>query len=408
MNIAKKIAPEPMKYSSKKPFFSDKEIIFRGSGRAKVFTITSKLQVIFLILVAFSVVWGGYYYKMYHRSDRIINRKNNELVATRDAYVDLMGDFVALQSNIAAMIDTLDKAKTSELNFGKYKNQAALVEEKVKQITTQVEWINTDKLQEKANINEISLQRDIAVSERDELRRQLSTMQGMVEDIKKAEMEILEKVAKIADKEIGKIKSAVSAINIPLKKQGLYFNLFANDKRKAGSGGPYIPDESNKFLQDKAIGDKVVKIFQDVDDLEYYREVMQYVPIGKPVWSLWVTSHYGTRSDPFKKTKASHKGVDLAGRTGNKIKIMAKGKVTKAQYSNGYGNLVVVDHGNGFKTKYAHLHKIYVKKGQYLEINDVVGELGSTGRSTGPHLHYEVLYHDKDINPMPFIKSKIM
>ena len=86
---------------------------------------------------------------------------------------------------------------------------------------------------------------------------------------------------------------------------------------------------------------------------------------------------------------------------------MAKGKVTKSYYSNSYGNLVEVDHGNGFVTKYAHLHKSYVKKGQYLERGDDVGELGSTGRSTGPHLHYEIIYQGKDVNPMPFVKAKI-
>ncbi len=406
MKIAKKTAPEPMQYASKKSFFSDKEIIFRSNGRAKVFTISSKMQVIFLFLVAFVGIWSFYYYHMYRRSDLIIVRKNNELIATRDAYVDLMGDFVTLQGNIADMIKTLDNAKTSELNLGQYQQQASVVEEKVKQITTQVNWINTEKLAEKANLNEISLQRDIAISERDELRRQLVELQETVEDIKKAETEILDRVAAIAEKEIGKIKSAVAAVNVPLKKRGLYYNALANDKRKHGAGDPYIP-ENNKFLQQKDVSDKVSRIFENVDDLEYYREVMQYVPLGKPVWSLWVSSPYGRRSDPFKKTKAYHKGVDLAGRTGNKIKVMASGKVIRAEAASGYGNLVVVDHGNGFKTKYAHMHKIYVKKGDYVELGDAVGEVGSTGRSTGPHLHYEILYRDKDVDPMPFMKAKI-
>ena len=364
------------------------------------------MQVIFLFLVVFVGVWSFYYYHMYHRSDMIIVKKNNELIATRDAYVDLMGDFVTLQGNIADMIKTLDNAKTSELNLGQYQKQAALVEDKIKQITTQVKWINTEKLAEKANMNEISLQRDIAISERDQLREQLIELQKTVEDIKEAEAEILERVAKISEKEIGKIKSAVKAINVPLKKKGLYFNALANDKRKAGSGGPYIP-EDNSFLQDKEVSEKVSRIFKAADDLEYYREVMSSVPLGKPVWSHWVSSSYSRLTDPFKKTKAYHKGVDLAGRTGNKIKVMAKGKVTRAGTASGYGNLVEVDHGNGFKTKYGHMHKIYVKKGQYVEAGDVVGEVGSTGRSTGPHLHYEILYKGHDVDPMPFMKAKI-
>ena len=86
---------------------------------------------------------------------------------------------------------------------------------------------------------------------------------------------------------------------------------------------------------------------------------------------------------------------------------MAKGKVTKAEFSGAYGNIVVVDHGNGFITKYAHLHKIYVKKGDTVDVKTTIGEVGTTGRSTGPHLHYEVIYHGKNIDPLPFIKAKI-
>jgi len=87
---------------------------------------------------------------------------------------------------------------------------------------------------------------------------------------------------------------------------------------------------------------------------------------------------------------------------------MAKGRVIETKLSNkGYGNEVIVDHGNGFKTRYAHMHKIYVKKGDYLKINDTIGEVGSTGRSTGPHLHYEVIYRGQVVDPMPFIQAKL-
>lgn len=161
------------------------------------------------------------------------------------------------------------------------------------------------------------------------------------------------------------------------------------------------------MVKDKELDDKISKIFESYDDLEYYREVVQYIPIGKPVWSYWVTSQYGSRSDPFNGKRARHKGMDLASRTGNKIKVKAKGKVTRAEYAGGYGNLVVVDHGNGFQTKYAHMNKIYVKKGQYVEYDETLGEVGTTGRSTGPHLHYEVLYMGKNVDPMPFLKAKI-
>ena len=281
----------------------------------------------------------------------------------------------------------------------------ALREEKIKQITSKKDWVSDKKVNEKTSIREALLQRDIAASERDELKKQMEQMEATIDELKTAELEVLDKIKTLSNKELDKIKGIFSSVNVALKRKNMYFNAMANSKRKDSKGGPYVPLKIK--LDDPRIEDKVSAIFKSVDDIEYYREVMLSVPLGKPVWSYWVTSRYGTRSDPFKKTKARHKGVDLASRTGNKVNVKGQGKVIRAEYAGAYGNLVVVDHGNGFQTKYAHLNKIYVKKGDRLEINDTVGEVGSTGRSTGPHLHYEVLYKGVNVDPLPFLKAKI-
>ncbi len=390
-------------FREKKTLFADKEIIFRSQNRAKVLTISSKAQVIFLGLLLLIGIWSFYSYHIYNKSGIIISVKDRELESTRDAYVDLMGDFMSLQKNITGMLANLGN-KGPKQDIEKYKRQATAVEDKIKQIAAEREWASTEKLEEKITLSEAVLQRDIATSERDELKKQMNAMEDIIDELKEAEMEVLEKVSKISSREVGKIKGAFSEINVPLKKNGLYFNPLAN--RKNGKGGLFVP-EPRPQIRDKQINAKIEAIFSDVEDLDYYKEVAQYVPLGKPVWSYWVTSPYGGRPDPFNKKKARHKGVDLASRTGNKIKSMAKGKVTRAEYAGGYGNLVVVDHGNGFVTKYGHMNKIYVKKGQYVDVEDVLGEVGSTGRSTGPHLHYEVLFQGHNVDPMPFVKAKI-
>lgn len=390
-------------FREKKTFFADKEIIFRSQNRAKVLTISSKAQVIFVCLLLLIGAWSFYAYHIYNKSGAIISVKNRELESTRDAYVDLMSDFMSMQKNVTGMLSNLGN-KGPKQDIEKYKRQATAVEDKIKQISAEQEWASTEKLEEKVTLNEAILQRDIAASERDALKKQMNAMEDVIDELREAEMEVLEKVSKIAAKEVGKLKGAFNEINVSLKKNGLYFNPLAN--RKNGKGGLFVP-EPRPQIKDKRISAKIETIFSDVEDLEYYKKVAQYVPFGKPVWSYWLTSPYGGRADPFNKKKASHKGVDLASRTGNKIKTMAKGKVTRAEFTKGYGNLVVVDHGNGFVTKYAHMHKIYVKKGEYVNDETVLGEVGSTGRSTGPHLHYEVLFQGKNVDPMPFIKAKI-
>lgn len=398
IKLKKKYSPH---YAEKKPFFSEKEILFRSSGKAVVFKISSKFQIALLSLFLLFSGWCVYSYHIYSKSGII----DQELVQTRDAYVDLMSDFVAIQKNIDGVLSSMKNAKNSDID--RYKRQAMVVEDKIKQITAEKDWVEDKTLNDKVNINEVILQRDLALAERNALRNQLTDLETAVKKIKKAEIEVFSKIESIALKEVSKIKNAFTQINAPLKEQGLYFNPLANSKKREAKGGTFIP-QSALELQDKVIIDKINSIYKAVDDLEYYREVSQYIPLGKPVWSYWLSSKFGYRNDPFNKRPAGHKGLDLASRTGNKIKVMAKGKVIEVKHSNqGYGNLVVVDHGNGFVTKYAHMHKIYVKNGDYLKAEDAIGEVGSTGRSTGPHLHYEILYQGHPVDPMPFMQAKL-
>lgn len=388
-------------YTDKTSWFSEKEIIFRSSGSARVIKLSSKFQILALLFLLLITIFGARAYHVYNKSDRIIYKKDMELVRTKDAYDELMGDFMAIQRNID---EVLSSSKNKEIET--YKKKAMIVEDKIKQLSSEKGW-DDKKINEKIDLNEAMLQRDLATAERDSLREQLNEMENAVKNIKKAEMEVFNKVEAIASSEVNKIKSAFSKINGALKNQGLYFNPLANSKKRDSKGGVFEKD-SFMDLQDKVIIDKISSIYKAVDDVEYYREIAKGLPLGKPVWSYWVSSKFGTRSDPFNRKAAGHKGIDLASRTGNKIRVMAKGRVTKVEHSNrGYGNLVVIDHGNGFSTKYAHLSKIYVKEGENLKANTAVGEVGSTGRSTGPHLHYEILYQGRPVDPMPFMQAKL-
>ena len=130
------------------------------------------------------------------------------------------------------------------------------------------------------------------------------------------------------------------------------------------------------------------------------------VPSDKPVKTAAFTSGYGVRSDPFRGAAAMHAGIDLAGPTGTAIYATADGIVSEAGYnSGGYGNLVKLNHGRGIETRYGHLSSIMVSPGQRITRGQQIGRMGSTGRSTGSHLHYEVRIDGRAVNPIPFMKS---
>ena len=130
---------------------------------------------------------------------------------------------------------------------------------------------------------------------------------------------------------------------------------------------------------------------------------LSHIPLGMP-FSGRITSSFGHRENPFGGYGVeTHRGMDIKGPMGAKVKSMAKGNVIFSGVKGGYGNCVILEHGNGFQTLYGHLSKITVRKGQKVDIGQHIGNIGSTGRSTGPHLHYEVHQNGKRINPISFL-----
>ena len=169
-------------------------------------------------------------------------------------------------------------------------------------------------------------------------------------------------------------------------------------QRFTGMGGPLEPATS---------GDATFKaLFNSWKKLDNLADGAIAVPSDKPVASAAFTSGYGVRSDPFKGRAAMHAGIDLAGPLGTPIYATADGTVSSAGFnSGGYGNLIKVDHGKGIETRYGHLSQILVSAGQRISRGQLIARMGSTGRSTGSHLHYEVRIDGRAVNPIPFMKS---
>ena len=125
---------------------------------------------------------------------------------------------------------------------------------------------------------------------------------------------------------------------------------------------------------------------------------------GRPIRKGWLSSRFGIRTDPFTGRKASHKGVDFAAKDGNDIVATASGVVTWAGKRYGYGLMIEINHGNGYSTRYGHAKEVLVKVGDIVHRAQRVGLVGSTGRSTGPHVHYEVLSKGRQVNPERYIQ----
>lgn len=143
-----------------------------------------------------------------------------------------------------------------------------------------------------------------------------------------------------------------------------------------------------------------------VDELEAIQKALEHLPLSSPLTvNRRFTSGFGIRRDPINGRHTSHHGVDFAAPWASPITATAAGTVKFAGTRAGFGRLVEIDHGNGFVTRYAHMNRIAVKTGQKVKLHDKVGELGNSGRSTGPHVHYEIHYKKRPVNPRRFIEA---
>ena len=175
-------------------------------------------------------------------------------------------------------------------------------------------------------------------------------------------------------------------------------------------GGPYEPlpvagSVSANSLTPTRADPAFRMLFQSWKRLEQLQQGLVAIPSQRPVNSMTFTSGFGVRSDPFRGSAAMHAGVDMPGPMGTPIYATADGIVGRAGWSGGYGNLVELEHGKGIQTRYGHLSQILVSPGMRVARGQLIAKMGSTGRSTGSHLHYEVRLDGNAVNPMPFLQS---
>jgi len=187
---------------------------------------------------------------------------------------------------------------------------------------------------------------------------------------------------------------------------GLDLGKIAPPLPARASGGPFVP--LNTLNGVSAFDRQLFRIKQARGQLDRLTRTLSTVPIRKPMsGEMESTSGFGMRTDPFIRAPAMHTGLDFRAETGEPARATAAGTVTIAGWNGGYGKMVEIDHGNGFATRYAHLSAVDVEVGQNVRIGQVVGRVGSTGRSTGPHLHYETRIDGDAVDPQRFLRAGV-
>ena len=354
--------------------------------------------------------WSTYVY-VYHRPllqkrtqqlEQLRNRHNRQLIDLKTylkKYNDLSRDLNITDDKILHANKLSDSEKENLLN-----TKSKIIGELDFLQTRIAEMMNDENYTpEFDKMSEILLEFELVRGENDTLKQRHQQIMESATEMYEADNQIINTVSKITNENIEDLRQQLKKINASITKLGLseaQLITQANNYSSHLVGGTYIPLKISKNADSK-----YQKIAQDIEKWHGLARLTKILPIGAPVENKVITSPFGARKDPFTKTSKQHKGIDFSGKIGTELYAVAPGRVISAGDRTGYGTTVEIDHGLGFTTLYAHLSKLMVSRGDWVRPGTVVGLGGSSGRSTGPHLHYEIRYKGNPFNPINFVKD---
>ncbi len=257
-----------------------------------------------------------------------------------------------------------------------------------------------ERILEDKNLHINELQTDLA-----DLAEQAESMATRMKDINNLESELKEMVG---------LDAGASSASRKASDAKDDSEQFAMD---GGTGGEELPvgdAEMNRLVDQtrenlESLGEQIATMKPKLElTKEAVAKQLQILAVTPTIWptdSRRITSTFGIRKDPFTRRATYHAGIDIGGNTGDPIYAAADGTVTEAGHNSSHGNNVLITHSNGVQTHYSHMSKIIATVGTKVRKGDIIGELGSTGRSTGPHLHYEVIVKGEHVDPEPYLKA---
>ena len=311
----------------------------------------------------------------------------------------------ALQSELGELAQNLEQTDSE---------RAALFEERA---SLQAEIAGLEQHQENADQRIVELNEVVArlqlvqddsrqarrrlAEERDALQYKVVSLETKLSSYAQRQLDLVAKMTERTLSSIGDFERAMELTGIKLDK--LVDRVTDGDL--SGTGGPFIPLSSKDPRSDDNFNAALSLLDLQLRRWETLRQLATVLPLAPPLNAYKVNSTFGPRTDPVKNARSHHEGLDMGAPTGTEILAPAPGVVTFAGWNGGYGRFIEVDHGFGIVTRYGHLRKISVEKGDRIGFRQVIGTVGSSGRSTGPHLHYEVRLDDRPLDPDNFLEA---
>ncbi len=427
--------------------FPNREIYLRTNGRVKFFVIPTWFQVISILLFLTLIYWIIFSSAQYLLHSEIISAKNNKISQLKISYAKLDKEFkdtkknfikttLELESKHKHLVYLVAQKNKLEIELNKISDDLTLFKkkhnknnEKNKKARSKVEKEKlalaneiislknvvdiernySEKLEnqlsyKKEQVKTMSIQKEKLKNSAENLASQIIELSENIERLRYDQQYFVEKIMDRTDDDLSSLETVIKMTGLNLEK--------IISKNSNELGGPLLPldwqleDHGGNIDQTAKNFQKAVLLMEEkLIKWQSMHMLLKRIPITAPVKSYYVSSPYGRRKDPFTKKWSFHSGLDLGGTKGQSVFSPAPGKVTSVSKTGPYGKMIEIDHGFNIKTRYGHLKKILVKRGKIVEFKDKIGLVGNTGRSTGSHLHYEVWYGNKVLDPAKFLKA---
>ena len=334
-----------------------------------------------------------------------LEAKHQQLMAIVAHNADLERNLSNLTRELQKVSSARDDALTTKRQLNQ---QLAKLEADLSSTTSTKNSLGNALDSTMAKVSELTRQRDTTKQSRDALATHVDRLEIRLSDIKASQQTLITRLHERTALNISEMEGMIELTGLSLDKI-----LVSAEPKSEGQGGPfhksagYSGAEITEQFDGMNVGfeTSVSALEAHLGRWEALQNIVQSLPLTPPADSYYLSSGYGRRKDPITKKWANHYGLDFAGHFKTRIRATAAGTVTFAGRNGPYGRMIEISHGLGLKTRYGHLHRVLVKKGQRVEFRDKIGLMGSTGRSTGPHVHYEIIYRGKTMDPAKFLKA---
>ncbi len=359
------------------------------------------------------IVWASWstYVFIYHRP--MLQKRTQQLQQEREYHdrqvIDLQA-YLAKFNELTRELNVIDdkvmnSKKLSDVEREKLTNSRVKIWGELDFLKTRVAEIFAarDYNPEFLKIADLSVAYDMVRAENETIKNQNETLIENMHIVSEADNEIVTAVTKITDENVKELRQKLNKINSTLLSLGINEQTLIQNANKYSN--PIVNTIFSPVTFSTDVDTKYKKLASNLEMWAGLSKLATVLPLGAPVKNARVTSNYGMRADPFTHVQKKHKGIDFAGKIGTELSAVAPGRVVSVGERSGYGLTVEIDHGLGFSTLYAHLSKVLVSRGDWVRPGTIVGLGGSSGRSTGAHLHYEIKYKGNQFNPAKFVKE---